>query len=150
MVKRSFAQSHEAPSRRSWRVIWPPDCAFHSQTCSTKASRPMSVRLTPWLSRLRSTTIWVAIPAWSIPTTQSASLPCSRAWRMRMSWSVLSSAWPIWSEPVTLGGGMTMVNGSASGRSGRNSPFSSQWAYQRDSISAGSKVLGSSVMASSL
>ena len=27
------------------------------------------------------------------------------------------------SEPVTLGGGMTIVNGSASGRSGRNSPL---------------------------
>ena len=33
----------------------------------------------PWLSSLRSTTIWVAIPAWSVPTTHSASLPCIRA-----------------------------------------------------------------------
>src|SRR5688572_9417815 len=65
---------------------------------------------------------------------------------MRMSWIVLSSAWPIWRLPVTFGGGMTMVNGSASGRSGRNRPFSSQWPYQRASIAAGSKVLGSSVM----
>ena len=32
MVKRSFAQSHEAPRRRSWRVIAPPHSAFHSQT----------------------------------------------------------------------------------------------------------------------
>src|SRR4051812_7147986 len=52
----------------------------------------------------------------------------------------------MWSEPVTLGGGMTMVNGSASGRSGRNRPSASQRAYQRDSISAGSKVLASSVI----
>src|SRR5687768_3733198 len=58
----------------------------------------------------------------------------------------MSSAWPIWSEPVTLGGGMTMVQGSASARSGRNRPSFSQCAYQRASISAGSKVLGSSVM----
>ena len=67
-----------------------------------------------------------------------------------MSCSVLSSAWPMCSEPVTLGGGMTIVNGSASGRSGRNRPFSSQCAYQRASIAAGSKVLGSSVMAARL
>ena len=32
MVKRSFAQSQDAPSRRSWRVIAPPLSAFHSQT----------------------------------------------------------------------------------------------------------------------
>src|SRR5438067_13608547 len=50
------------------------------------------------------------------------------------------------SEPVTFGGGMTMVNGSASLRSGRNSPCPSQWAYQRASIGPGSKVFGSSVM----
>jgi hypothetical protein len=52
----------------------------------------------------------------------------------------------MWSEPVTLGGGLTIVHGSASGRSGRNRPFSSQWEYQRVSIAAGSKVFGSSVM----
>ena len=50
------------------------------------------------------------------------------------------------SEPVTLGGGMTMVKGSASFRSGRNSPCPSQWAYQRASIGPGSNVLASSVM----
>src|SRR5437870_2473909 len=81
-----------------------------------------------------------------MPTTQSASLPCSRACRIRMSCSVLSSAWPICSEPVTLGGGITIVNGSASGRAGRNMPSLSHFAYQRASISAGSKVFGSSVM----
>ena len=89
MVKRSCAQSQRAPRRRSWRVIAPPDCAFHSQTCSRKASRPMSARLTPWLSRLRSTTIWVAMPAWSVPTTHSASLPCIRSRRVRTSCSVI-------------------------------------------------------------
>ena len=40
MVKRSRAQSGEAPRRRSCRVIVPPDSAFHSQTRSMKASRP--------------------------------------------------------------------------------------------------------------
>ena len=71
--------------------------------------------------------------------------PC-RARRMRMSCSVLSSAWPMWSEPVTLGGGMTMVKGSASGRSGRNRPRVSQCSYHLASIGPGSKVLASSVM----
>ena len=42
---------------------------------------------------------------------------------------------------MTLGGGFTMVKGSASGRSGRNEPFSSQCAYQRASICAGSNVV---------
>ena len=32
MVKRSRDQSSEAPMRRSWRVIVPPDSAFHSHT----------------------------------------------------------------------------------------------------------------------
>src|SRR5689334_2893091 len=48
--------------------------------------------------------------------------------------------------PVTLGGGLTMVNGCASGRSGRNRPFASQWAYHFASIAAGSKVLSSSIV----
>src|SRR3569623_3048848 len=50
------------------------------------------------------------------------------------------------SEPVTFGGGMTIVHGVASGRSGRNRPRSSQCAYQRASMLCGSKVLGSSLM----
>src|SRR3954471_21454409 len=41
---------------------------------------------------------------------------------------------------------MTIVHGSAWGRSGRNSPSPSHRAYQRASISAGSKVLASSVI----
>src|SRR4029078_9033234 len=52
----------------------------------------------------------------------------------------------MWSDPVTLGGGMTIVHGVASGRSGRNSPRLSQCAYQRSSMLLGSKVLGSSAM----
>ena len=49
-------------------------------------------------------------------------------------------------EPVTLGGGMTIVHGSRSGRSGRNRPPLSQCWYQRCSIAAGSKVFGSSLI----
>src|SRR3546814_5435264 len=60
-----------------------------------------------------------------------------------MSCNVLSSAWQMWSEPVTLGGGITIVKGSASGRSGRNAPELSQCGYQRASMAAGLKVLSS-------
>src|SRR3546814_14947552 len=60
--------------------------------------------------------------------------------------SVLSSAWPIWSDPVTLGGGLTIVKGCASGRSGRNSPLLSQCGYQRASMAEGSKVFGNSLV----
>jgi hypothetical protein len=37
MVMRSRLQSGEAPSARSWRVIAPPDSAFHCQTRAMKA-----------------------------------------------------------------------------------------------------------------
>ena len=50
----------------------------------------------------------VAMPAWSVPGSQSTSLPSMRALRLRMSWMVLLSTWPMCSMPVTFGGGMTM------------------------------------------
>src|SRR5713101_7324984 len=62
-------QLAEAPSRRIWRVIVEPDCCFHSHTRLTKRSRPRSWRVLPSDSSWRSTTICVAIPAWSAPTT---------------------------------------------------------------------------------
>ena len=82
MVKRSRLQSGEVPSRRIWRAMVPPDCAFHSQTLATKPARPSSRR--PWLlpdaASWRSTTICVAMPAWSVPGCQSTSWP-------RMRWN---------------------------------------------------------------
>ena len=39
---------------------------------------------------------------------QHVACPRMRSKRHRMSCSVLLSAWPICSEPVTLGGGMTI------------------------------------------
>ena len=96
----------------------PPDLAFHSQTLATKASRPMSRRpMLPAAASWRSTTIWVAMPAWSVPGSHSAALPRMRSKRISMSCSVLFSAWPMCSEPVTFGGGMTIENGSAAGSS---------------------------------
>jgi hypothetical protein len=63
MVKRSRGQSGEAPSRRTWRMIVPPDSSFQAQTRSTNASRPRSWRLAPSSASWRSTTICVAMPA---------------------------------------------------------------------------------------
>ena len=110
MVKRSRLQSGESPSRRIWRTMVPPDCAFHSQTLATNASRPSSRR--PWLlpdaASWRSTTICVAMPAWSVPGCQSTSWPRMRWKRTSVSWMVWSSAWPMCRLPVTLGGGSMM------------------------------------------
>ena len=79
---------------------------------STSPSRPRSCRVIfSSLKSRRSTTAWVAMPAWSVPGIQSVSKPCIRFWRMRMSCSVLFRAWPRCRAPVTLGGGMTIVYG---------------------------------------
>ena len=114
MVKRSRGQSRLAPRRRNWRVMVPPLSAFQSQTRARNASRPMALRLCPSPASIRSTTIWVAMPAWSVPGIHSASRPCMRRYRTRTSCNVLFSACPICRLPVTLGGGMTMVKGAAS------------------------------------
>ena len=67
------------------------------------------------LSRKRRTTLAsVAIEAWSVPGTQQAFFPCILARLTSTSWMVLFSMWPMWSTPVTLGGGMTTVYGSRS------------------------------------
>ncbi|GJE41843.1 hypothetical protein AEGHOMDF_1012 [Methylobacterium soli] len=109
MVKRSRDQSQEAPRRLSWLTMAPPDSAFQAQTRSTKASRPRLRRSgAPVSARRRSTTIWVAMPAWSMPGCHSTSRPRMRSKRTSMSCSVLLRAWPIWSVPVTFGGGITM------------------------------------------
>ena len=55
------------------------------------------------------------MPAWSVPGIHSVLKPCIRFRRIRMSCSVLFSAWPRCSAPVTFGGGMTMQYGLAAG-----------------------------------
>ena len=114
-VKRSRLQSQEAPRTFSCSVIREPKRAFHSQTRATKASRPMSWRLLPsvFLSS-RSTTIWVAMPAWSVPGSQRVLWPCIRCQRTSRSWMVTVRACPMCSEPVMFGGGMTMEKAGAS------------------------------------
>ena len=63
---------------------------------------------------------WVAMPAWSVPGSQRALYPCIRRQRVRRSCSADWRAWPTWSLPVTLGGGIMMQNeGFAEGASAR-------------------------------
>jgi hypothetical protein len=78
MVKRSRDQSGEVPRRRIWRVMVLPEYSFHSQTFSRNFSRPRSWREMPWPSSWRSTTICVAMPAWSVPGCHSVLSPRMR------------------------------------------------------------------------
>ena len=77
---------------------------------STKASLPRSALATPSAARLFSTTICVAMPAWSVPGIHSTSLPHILACLAMISSIVTNMAWPICSAPVTLGGGMAITN----------------------------------------
>ena len=81
MVKRSRDQSTESPRRCIWPRMRPPDSAFQAQTRSTNASRPRSKRVLPSLASSRSTTFWVAMPAWSMPGSHSTSNPRMRCMR---------------------------------------------------------------------
>ena len=137
-MNRSLVQSVENPRRRIWPVMRLPEAAFHAHTRSTKRSRPRSWRVSPSAASSRSTTFWVAIPAWSVPGSHSTAYPCIRLRRTITSWSDMFRAWPMWRIPVTLGGGMTIENGSPSGlTSGLKTPASSQTGYQRASTCSG-------------
>ena len=109
MVNRSRVQSHEHPSFFSWLMMKPPCFSFHCQTRSRNFSRPRScfVRRSSFFNAF-STCTCVAMPAWSVPGNQRTSLPSMRALRARMSWMVLLRTCPMWSTPVTYGGGITM------------------------------------------
>ena len=109
MVNAVRSQSHEQPSLRSCFRMMPPCSRVHAHACSKNWSLVRSVFLTPCSANLLTTLASVAIEAWSVPGTQHAFLPFMRAWRTRMSCMVLFSMCPMWSTPVTLGGGMTTV-----------------------------------------
>src|SRR5690606_30265596 len=116
MVKAFRDQSQDAPRRFNCSMIVSPDSCFQAQIFCRNASRPMSRRPGSWRSAMRrSTTIWVAMPAWSWPGCHSVSKPRIRCQRTRMSCSVLFSAWPICRLPVTFGGGITTEKLSAPG-----------------------------------
>ena len=109
MVKAVRSQSHEAPSRRSCFRMMPPYCSFHCQACSMNSSRVSDRLSMPFSASIFTTLASVAIEAWSVPGTQQAFLPCILARRTSTSWMVLLSMCPMWSTPVTLGGGITTV-----------------------------------------
>ena len=140
MVKASRLQSQEAPSRSSCARMLPRDFTFCCQTRPTKSSRLKSRRDLPSFASSRSTTICVAIPAWSVPGCQSVSKPRIRCQRVRMSCNVLLKAWPICSAPVTLGGGIMIEKLSARDAlaPARNAPALSHSAAIRASAPAGS------------
>ena len=75
MVKRSRDQSGEVPRRRICLVMVLPEYSFHSHTFSMNFSRPRSWREMPCASSWRSTTICVAMPAWSVPGCHSVLSP---------------------------------------------------------------------------
>ena len=83
-----------------------PVSRTYVQTRSTNASRPTSNRVSPSLASIRSTTFCVAMPAWSVPGSQSVRRPRMRSKRTSTSCTVLLSPWPMCSTAVTLGGGI--------------------------------------------
>ena len=97
------------------------------------AFRPRSDRSLPSAASWRSTTFWVAMPAWSVPGTHSTSCPSMRLKRHNTSWRVLFRACPMWREPVTLGGGITMEKDGAPEPAGAKWSAASQRAYHSPS-----------------
>jgi len=72
MVNRVRRQSHEQPISWSWLMICTSYSSFHDWTRWTNWSRVNSVRRRPSSARMRfSTTVWVAMPAWSVPGIHS-------------------------------------------------------------------------------
>ena len=72
--------------------------------------------------------------------------PCMRFQRTSVSCTELVSAWPMCSTPVTLGGGMTMVNlGLSVPFFGVKKPHFSHHSYHRASTSAGWYELSSTL-----
>ena len=138
MVKRVRSKSHEQPMATSCSKITRSYSSFHACTCATNSSRVKSVRFLPCSASRRSTTVCVAIPAWSVPGIHKTSRPRMRACRANVSCNVLLSACPKCSAAVTLGGGINIVNGSdfESGRALKH-PLSRQRADMALSCSPG-------------
>ena len=115
MVNRSRRQSSEAPSARCCCAMRFPYSSFHFHTRRTNSSRPRSWRdFFSVFCSSRSTTICVAMPAWSMPGIHSALKPLMRFQRMSASSRVAVRAWPRCRLPVTLGGGRMMQYGGLS------------------------------------
>ena len=88
----------------------PPDSSFHSQTRFDELLAPevaavdLPLHELPLDHHLRRDAGMVRA---GLP--EHVLRPRMRSKRQRMSWSVLLRACPMWSEPVTFGGGMTIV-----------------------------------------
>ena len=86
----------------------------------------------------RSTTTWVAMPAWSVPGIQSASYPCIRAAGGSCPGAFAERVADV-QAPVTFGGGITMQYGGLSvGACAWKYPRSIHVFAQRGSTSVGS------------
>ena len=81
----------------------------HSQTRSTNASRPTSIRVVPSARSCFSITACTAIDAWSVPQIHSVLRPRIRCNRISVSWIEPFRAWPMCSSPVTFGGGRAIA-----------------------------------------
>mmetsp|Transcript_49822 Transcript_49822/g.153863 ORF Transcript_49822/g.153863 Transcript_49822/m.153863 type:complete len:240 (-) Transcript_49822:2979-3698(-) len=145
MVKRSRDQSTLAAILRSCVQMRLPFFSFQAQTRSRNFSRPRSCRVSfSCLRRSLSTTLWVAMPAWSVPGTQRVTSPHIRCQRESESSMAQVSVWPRCREPVTFGGGMTMMNLLDSfvcldlAASGVKNPRFSHQRFQADSTAVGS------------
>mmetsp|Transcript_6070 Transcript_6070/g.19785 ORF Transcript_6070/g.19785 Transcript_6070/m.19785 type:complete len:236 (+) Transcript_6070:2938-3645(+) len=110
MVNLSLDQSTELPKRLSCSQMREPYWSFHFQTSSTNFSRPRSWRETPLFASCFSTTVCVAMPAWSVPGTYNVASPFMRCHLVNESSIAAVRAWPKWRLPVTFGGGITMTN----------------------------------------
>src|SRR5690606_24342323 len=92
--------------------MMPPYLSFHSKAYCRNSERDKSLFLMPFsFSSICTTLASVAMEAWSLPGTQQALNPLMRALRTRMSCTVELRVCPMCNTPVTLGGGMTTVNG---------------------------------------
>ena len=129
------SQSQEHPNFFSWSRIPPPYLSVQSHACFKNSSLEISSLLIPFFFKFSTTLASVAIDAWSVPGTQHAFLPNIRALLTKISWRVLFSICPMWSNPVTLGGGITIVKGSLSLGIDLNSSFFIQYEYHFFSIS---------------
>ena len=111
-VNRVRCQSQLQPICSSWPRMRVSYSFFQAQMRSTRPSRPRSWRLSFLLpaAAARRPLAWRCRHDRCRASTARCSL-ASACQRIRMSCSVLLSACPRCSAPVTFGGGMTIVNG---------------------------------------
>ena len=113
----------------------PPYFSVQSHACFRNSSLEISDLFIPFFLRFSTTFASVAIDACSVPGTQQAFLPNILALLINISCRVLFSICPMWRSPVTLGGGITIVNGSFSFGNDLKRLFSIQKEYHFFSVS---------------